>query len=190
MKRGDRENMNRENMNREDTNGENMRKTEEKDPETREALTAWPYRLGLSFYKLGISAFFAGGGLAWLKNKYKTGIGERMGRIGPGVPRNALWVHSVSVGEVQSALALLDAARKRLGLPCVLSTVTATGRAIAEKLAPPATSVIHNPWDVPRFVTRALDALAPQAYVAMETERWPAILAELRARKIPAFLVN
>jgi 3-deoxy-D-manno-octulosonic-acid transferase len=159
------------------------------ETETEKALTAWPYRWGLSFYKLGVSAFFAGGGLAWLKRKYKTGIDERMGRIGPDAPKNALWVHAVSVGEVQSALALLCAAQKER-LPRVLSTVTATGRAMADELTPRPTTIIHSPWDVPRFVNRALDALAPRVYVAMETERWPAMLAALRTRKIPAFLVN
>jgi 3-deoxy-D-manno-octulosonic-acid transferase len=168
---------------------------EERDPEAEEALAARPYRWGLSFYRLGIAAFFACGGLAWLKRKYKTGIGERMGRIGEGVPKNALWVHAVSVGEVQSALALLGAAQgqgqaQEKPLPRVLSTVTVTGRAMAEKLAPPSTAAIYSPWDVPRFVGRALDTLAPRAYVAMETERWPVMLAELRRRKIPAFLVN
>ena len=160
------------------------------DAAAEDALTAWPYRWGMSFYKLGISAFFACGGLAWLKKKYKVGIGERMGQIGKEVPKNALWVHAVSVGEVQSALALLDTARAQEKLPRVLSTVTVTGRAMAERLAPPSTAAIYNPWDVPRFVKRALDALAPRVYAAMETERWPVMLAELRARRIPAFLVN
>ncbi|MDR1623174.1 MAG: 3-deoxy-D-manno-octulosonic acid transferase [Synergistaceae bacterium] len=160
--------------------------------QTREALEAWPYRLGMSFYKAGISAFFAGGGLSWLKKKYKVGLEERMGLFGTDVPKNALWVHAVSVGEVQSALSLIGEAKKRSNLkslPCVLSTVTATGRAMGEKLTPEA-KMIYNPWDTPRFVKRALDTLAPRAYVAMETERWPVMLAELHARGIPAFLAN
>jgi 3-deoxy-D-manno-octulosonic-acid transferase len=114
-----------------------------------------------------------------------------MGLFGAEVPRNALWVHAVSVGEVQSALPLIEAARKQKKLPCVLSTVTATGRGMAEKLAPlQGVGMIYSPWDTPRFVKRALDALEPRAYVAMETERWPTMLGELRAREIPAFLVN
>jgi 3-deoxy-D-manno-octulosonic-acid transferase len=62
---------------------------------------------------------------------------------------------------------------------------------MAERLLPQKVdAMIYNPWDAPRFVRRALDSLAPRAYVAMETERWPVVLAELRARKIPSFLVN
>jgi 3-deoxy-D-manno-octulosonic-acid transferase len=158
---------------------------------TREAFEAWPYRLGMFVYRMGISAFFAGGGLSWLKKKYKAGLADRMGLFGTEVPKNALWVHSVSVGEVQSALSLIKEAKKNSNLPCLLSTVTTTGRTMGKKLAAmEADEMIYNPWDTPRFVKRALDTLTPRAYVAMETERWPAMLAELRGRGIPAFLVN
>jgi len=158
--------------------------------EASEAMAAWPYRLGMFAYKIAISAFFAAGGLPHLKKKYKTGIDERIGLFGPEVPKNALWIHAVSVGEVQSALPLLEAASDRPDLPRILSTVTATGRALAEQIAPRQTTFIYNPWDAPRFVKRALDTLTPSAYVAMETERWPVVLAELHSRGVPAFLVN
>ena len=155
-----------------------------------EAMAAWSYRLGMCAYKIGISAFFAAGGLSRLKKKYKVGINERTGIFEPHVPKNALWVHAVSVGEVQSSLPLLEAAGDRPGLPRVLSTVTATGRALAEQLAPRSTTFIYNTWDTPSFVKKALDTLAPRAYVVMETERWPVMLAELHSRGVPAFLVN
>ena len=158
--------------------------------EASEAMAAWPYRLGMCACRFAISAFFAAGGLSRLKKKYKAGIDERMGIFGPDVPKNALWVHAVSVGEVQSALPLLEAAGSRPDLPRILSTVTATGRALAEQLAPRQTTFIYNPWDAPRFVKKALDTLTPRVYVAMETERWPVVLAELHSRGIPAFLVN
>ena len=163
--------------------------------EAFEAMTSWSYRLGMSAYKIGISAFFAAGGLSRLKKKYRVGIEERMGIFGSDVPRNALWVHAVSVGEVQSSFSLLEAACDKPDLPRVLSTVTQTGRALAEQLSLCSTTLssatfIYNTWDAPRFVKKALDTLTPRAYVAMETERWPVVLAELYSRGIPAFLVN
>ncbi|MDR3265600.1 MAG: hypothetical protein LBT15_06290, partial [Synergistaceae bacterium] len=162
-----------------------------RDDATREALAAWPWRAGMLFYRTGIDAFFAAGGLRRLKKKYRVGIDERMGIFGPDVPRDALWVHSVSVGEVQSAMSLLEAAKADLSLPCILSTVTTTGRTMAENLtAHVADRFIYNPWDTRTFVRRALDTLTPRAYVAMETERWPTMLYELHRRGIPAFLVN
>lgn len=161
------------------------------DSSRNPACFAAGYRWGLPFYKAGISAFFALGGLWWLKKKYKTGIAERMGVYGLEIPTRALWVHSVSVGEVQSALSLIEAAKQASNDPCVLSTVTTTGRAMAEKLASRyVDAMFYNTWDVPRYVNKALDTLAPKAYVAMETERWPTMLSELQARGIPAFLAN
>ncbi|GHV45792.1 3-deoxy-D-manno-octulosonic acid transferase [Synergistales bacterium] len=150
------------------------------------------YRVGLSFYMAGISAFFALGGLSRLQKKYHAGIDERMGKIGKDVPQNAVWIHSVSVGEVQSAMPLIDKVKEhRPDLPRILSTVTATGREMAQKLAAQKVDkMIYNPWDTPKFVKKALDTLKPKAYIAMETERWPTMLSELRSRGIPAFLAN
>lgn len=169
---------------------ETILRTNETD-EVREALNAWPYRAGMSFYRKAITAFFAAGGLKRLKKKYQVGLEERMGNFPSDIPQGALWVHSVSVGEVQSALSLIEAAGADSGLPCVLSTVTTTGRTMAEKLTSRFVDrFVYSPWDTPAYVGKALDTLKPAAYVAMETERWPMMLYELHRRGIPAFLVN
>ena len=165
------------------------------DCKTTAAFAAWPYRLGIFFYKFAASAFFKCGGLSWLRKKYKIGLEERMGEFS-GKPKNAIWVYGASVGEVQPALSLIETAKNASALPCILSTTTTTGRTMAEsfsslqKASSKADCMIYNPWDAPRFVKRALDTLEPRAYVAVETERWPNMLAEIHARKIPAFLLN
>lgn len=146
----------------------------------------------MAAYRLGIGAFFRMGGLRWLRRKYDgVGIDERMGRIS-GAPHGAVWIHAVSVGEAQSASALIrrmkadDPSR-----PCVLSTVTATGMEMARQLiGGMADRMIYGPWDAPHFVSSALDAVRPSAYVTMETERWPEMLAQLKARGVPTFLAN
>ena len=153
----------------------------------------WTWRAGMAVYRLGISAFFGAGGLRWLRGKYRVGLDERMGRL-EGVPEGSVWVHAVSVGEVQSASALVRAMKRDASLPappCLLSTVTPTGREMAERLIGTAAErMIYSPWDTPRYVRSALDAARPRAWVAMETERWPEMLSELKARGIPAFLAN
>ncbi|MGD9822733.1 MAG: 3-deoxy-D-manno-octulosonic acid transferase, partial [Aminobacteriaceae bacterium] len=113
---------------------------------------------------------------------------EKAGRF----PENPLWVHAVSVGEVQSAWPLLDLlARENPAESVLLSTTTATGRETAFRLADGLFGEhIYYPWDVPRIVRRSLDRIRPKGYIVMETEIWPAMLLELKKRSIPAFLAN
>ena len=93
----------------------------------------WVWRAGMAAYRLGVNAFFTAGGLRWLRRKYSVGLDERMGRL-EGIPEGGVWVHAVSVGEVQSASALIRAMKQDSPLPCLLSTVTRTGREMAESL--------------------------------------------------------
>ncbi|MBQ9881684.1 MAG: 3-deoxy-D-manno-octulosonic acid transferase [Synergistes sp.] len=103
-----------------------------------------------------------------------------------------LWIHAVSVGEVQAAVPFIKAARDDgFAGRIVLSTTTQTGRAMAERLASGLYDFhIYYPWDKMKFVKRALDSLDPAAFAAAETELWPNMLYECKRRGIPAFLVN
>ena len=151
----------------------------------------WAWRAGMAAYRLGINAFFGAGGLSWLRRKYRgIGIEERMGRFSD-VPAGGVWVHAVSVGEVQSASAVIRRMRGETARPILLSTVTTTGQDMARRLLDGRVDrMIYSPWDVGRYVRSALDAVRPAAYVAMETERWPEMLSQLKARRIPTFLAN
>lgn len=151
----------------------------------------WAWRAGMAAYRLGINAFFGAGGLSWLRRKYRgIGIEERMGRFSD-VPAGGVWVHAVSVGEVQSASAVIRRMRGETARPILLSTVTTTGQDMARRLLDGRVDrMIYSPWDVGRYVRSALDAVRPAAYVAMETERWPEMLSQLKARHIPTFLAN
>ena len=101
-------------------------------------------------------------------------------------------MHAVSVGEVQAAVPLMRAFRKaQPETELFLTTITATGRAMASRLAG---DIVHRsayyPWDAPRVVARAIDSVSPAGFVTMETEIWPNFVAELARRNIPAFIVN
>ena len=144
----------------------------------------------MGIYRLISGAFFTLGGLRILRRKYKGEISERTGHV-ENIPENPVWVHAVSVGEVQSASSLIRRIKSRSAYPCVISTVTPTGREMAEKLlSGVASRIIYSPFDSRRFVARSLDAIKPAVYITMETELWPEILAQLKARGIPAFLAN
>lgn len=148
------------------------------------------YPAGMFLYRACVNSFMSLGGLAYLRRKYRGDFSERMGII-QDVPEGSIWVHAVSVGEVQSASSLIRRIRSRSAYPCVISTVTPTGREMAQRLLEGITArIIYSPFDTRKFVTRALDTIKPSAYITMETELWPEILSQLKARNIPAFLAN
>lgn len=136
-------------------------------------------------------------GYPWLKRRYAVGFDERRGFYSKEAllklkGRRPLWIHAVSVGEVLAALPLVLAAR-RGGYqgPIVLSTVTTTGRMMAEKLlGDDVTLYLYYPWDTRSIVRRSLAVIDPWAYVALETELWPNWIAELSSKRIPSFLAN
>ena len=144
----------------------------------------------MNLYRTITGTFFTLGGLKFLKRKYGSTLTERTGNVGD-VPENPVWVHAVSVGEVQSASSLIRRIKSRSPYPCVLSTVTETGHEMAEKLLTGIVDkIIYSPFDSRKFVARSLDSIKPVIYITMETELWPEILTQLNARNIPAFLAN
>ena len=127
----------------------------------------------------------------FLNKKYDEGNDQRFGRYSDELPKDALWVHAVSVGEVQSAYPFVK--RYKTLFPerqVLLSTITKTGKAMSGQLMGDMINQIYYPWDAPSILDRALTTLQPRAYVTIETEIWPEMLYQLEKRNIPAFLVN
>ncbi|MEA3507861.1 MAG: 3-deoxy-D-manno-octulosonic acid transferase [Synergistota bacterium] len=127
--------------------------------------------------------------------KYRDGRGERFGKYGDlfkGYSAAPLWVHAVSVGEVQAAVPLMRALKKdEPETKLFLTTITVTGRAMASRLAGDIVDRnAYYPWDAPWAVSRAIDSISPAGFVTLETEIWPNFVAELAKRNIPAFIVN
>ena len=148
------------------------------------------YSSGMFIYRSLANIFFSLGGAGILKRKYKNTLTERTGILHD-IPENPIWVHAVSVGEVQSASSLIRRIKSRSPYPCILSTVTLTGHDMAHRLLGDlADKIIYSPFDKKKFVTRAINSINPRAYIAMETELWPEIFAQLKARNIPSFLAN
>ncbi len=152
---------------------------------------AW--RAAMPVYRSLVNNFFRFGGGLWLKRKYKNTVNERMGIIENfnDELKNGVWVHAVSVGEVQSASSLIRKIKSECDMPCILTTVTETGRNMANQLISDCVDkMIYSPWDRQNFVLSAINTIQPKIYITMETELWPEILSQLRAKNIPAFLAN
>ncbi len=126
---------------------------------------------------------------------YRKGFGERLGVYSrdkrcalAGLDR-PLWIHAVSVGEVNIAAKLIVALREAdPGVPIVLSTTTPTGQAIARRGG--ADVVIYHPLDLPPCARSALRKVKPRGLVLVEAEVWPNLVSMARRRGIPISLVN
>jgi 3-deoxy-D-manno-octulosonic-acid transferase len=110
---------------------------------------------------------------------------------GPARPGGGLWVHGVSVGEVQAGAPLLAAIRARHpDLPLTVTTFTPTGAARARSLYGSFADVRYLPFDLPGSVRRFLTRVQPRLAVVLETELWPNLYRECARRQIPLVLAN
>ena len=104
--------------------------------------------------------------------------------------KSPIWIHAVSVGEVNAVRPLLAALKKRRPeSPIVLSTVTDTGQEIARRLAEPSVT-FYLPIDLRPCCRRAVRLVNPRLLILAETEIWPNLLAVLNECAIPVVLIN
>jgi 3-deoxy-D-manno-octulosonic-acid transferase len=105
--------------------------------------------------------------------------------------QRTLWVHAVSVGEVNAAAPLVNALRTlRPDLRVLVTTITPTGSARVRALWGEAVEHVYLPYDLPGAVRRFLTHFRPHLALVMETELWPNLLLGCRDRDVPAYIVN
>jgi len=114
---------------------------------------------------------------------------QRLGFVARPAQTGGVWVHAVSVGEVQAAAALIAELRRRHpATPIVITTTTPTGAQRARTLFKDDVQHCYLPYDLPGSVDRFLDRIAPRLAIILETEIWPTLYAELGRRRIPLVL--
>ena len=119
-------------------------------------------------------------------------LAERRGEAGRARPPGPLvWLHAASVGEAQSGLPLVD---RLIHYHSELHVLVTTGTvASAELLAqrlPARAFHQYVPIDRLGWVRRFLDHWRPDMGLWLESELWPNLIAETRARSITMALVN
>src|SRR5688572_426211 len=121
----------------------------------------------------------------WQNFSQRLGLGDK--RAGPG----SIWVHAVSVGEVQAAAPLVEALLARFpDVPVVLTTVTPTGRARAESLFGTRVDVRFVALDLPGSVRRFFDRVNPRLAIILETELWPNLYHRCGQLGVPLVLAS
>lgn len=123
--------------------------------------------------------------------RHLAGLKERLGacerRAGT---RPCIWVHGVSVGEIQAARTLVEAIERALpDYEIVLSTTTGTGQEVAKRTYPDK-RVFYFPIDFTWSVASVFRAIRPSVVVLVELEIWPNFLHEAHRQRIPIALVN
>ncbi len=106
-------------------------------------------------------------------------------------PKTRVWIHAVSVGEVQVAGQLMRAWRQvEPDVKFCFSTTSSTGWKMAEREIGVNDVLIYNPLDFPNFVKSALRLIRPRAIILTESEIWPIFICFANRAGIPLFLVN
>lgn len=117
-------------------------------------------------------------------------LGERRGNSHNARPDGPLvWLHGASVGELASALPLIERiARHEVSV--LVTTGTVTSSELAGNRLP--AGVIHQflPLDAPLFVRRFLDRWQPDLALFIESDIWPNIIIETSQRGVPMILIN
>ena len=102
-----------------------------------------------------------------------------------------LWLHAVSVGEVNAAAPLVNRLlRDHPHLRLVVTTITPTGSERVQALWGDAVVHVYLPYDLPGAVSRFLDHFRPALALIVETELWPNLLFGCRDRGIPTHILN
>jgi 3-deoxy-D-manno-octulosonic-acid transferase len=126
------------------------------------------------------------------KGKYRDGWGEKfLGRV----PRRSsdrpcVWLHAVSVGEVNLLQPVLaELAQRKPTWECVISTTTRSGFALARKKYA-GFQVFYCPLDFTWAVRRAMRRIRPALLVLAELELWPNLVRAARRHGARVAVVN
>src|SRR3990170_3037020 len=128
---------------------------------------------------------------ALIVGKNRRGWGQRFGGVAVRDPRRpCIWIHAVSLGEINATPRLAAALRERLpGTDIVFSTTTDTGYARGVELYG-ADRVFRFPLDFSMVVARVLRRVRPTMIVLVELEAWYNLVRMATRRGIPVAVVN
>ncbi len=130
---------------------------------------------------------------AWRTGKYREGYGEKLlGRV-PKRPgdRPCVWLHAVSVGEVNLLGTLTtELRRRRPEWDLVISTTTRAGMELARRKYGADCTVFYCPLDFSWAVGAAMRRVRPDLLVLAELELWPNLIAGAKAYGAKVAIAN
>ena len=121
---------------------------------------------------------------------YRERWRERLGYLQPPDQPGCIWLHAVSVGEVQAVAPLIRRLLETSVLPLVITTTTPTGAQRARELFGDEVHHYFAPFDTPFIVHRFFTKLRPRLLILVETEIWPNLIHTAYQSGIPTLLAN
>ena len=124
--------------------------------------------------------------------RYRAGWAQRFGKISRRNPeKKCIWIHAVSVGEVNAAMTIVRELEERFGdFEIVISTTTDTGFARATNLFSREHKVFYFPFDFSWAMHRAFGNIRPAICLLMELEIWPNFISTAKRSGVPVVVVN
>jgi 3-deoxy-D-manno-octulosonic-acid transferase len=146
------------------------------------------YNLLIYLLQIPVAAYWVVRAL--LNASYRDRFGQRFGIGFPQLDK-CIWIHAVSVGEVQAAVPLIRAIGKRFpNHNMLITTVTPTGAARVEANFGNTVSHCYIPFEISIAVDRFFASVNPELALIMETEIWPNLYRGCGLREIPLVLVS
>lgn len=133
------------------------------------------------------------GHILWktISSKQSRYFWQRLGFDLTLLPKNSLWFHCASVGEVNTLMPLLKTLHsKNDRLTFIITTNTITGAKIVSQENLDYLAHCYLPFDWSINIRRFLRTLEPGALYVVETEIWPNLFAECHNKNIAIHIIN
>ncbi|MCZ6802631.1 MAG: lipid IV(A) 3-deoxy-D-manno-octulosonic acid transferase [Proteobacteria bacterium] len=133
--------------------------------------------------------------LFWLglkKPAYRSRWQERFGFFSwDNVNRPVIWIHAVSVGEVNAATPVINRFLEQYSrYQLLVTTVTPTGAITVDQHFGNDVRHLYLPYDLPFAVKKFLNVIQPSLLITMETEIWPNLYRACKHSGIPILIIN
>jgi 3-deoxy-D-manno-octulosonic-acid transferase len=136
--------------------------------------------------------------LPLLRRNQRLAAGFSQRSLRTPLPPADLWIQAASVGEAQLAWQLIGRLRPPAPVRALVTTNTRQGLEVLRQAAGrhPATpgirlsALAYFPFDRPTIMRQAVDSVRPRVVVLLESEIWPGLLAQLKARGGRCLIVN
>ncbi len=142
------------------------------------------------FAALGVAVSFLLSPRRKLLKHLRAELRERFGlERGDSLPRQAIWLHCASVGEVNSVKGLIHELKTYYHKRILVTTSTQAGKEAALK-NPDISAAVLVPLDFYPSCARFIRIAQPYRLLVVEREIWPNLLEAARQANVPYAIVN